>query len=149
VDSKSTTPQNPHLLNTMKLLPCSFYGDKLLVSLLPWLSHPRSDAFNAVRQTYIWGIPGDLLHTRQQRNCSPACLLPWRQHILNASQELLCIQGNWATDTTVWRLSRGFVECRATDPTEWKLPWSSAAHRAKETTVHNPTPTPTLNPPPP
>jgi hypothetical protein len=82
------------------------------------------------------GIPGYLLHTGQVNNWSSACLLSWRQHSLKASQELLCIQGNWVTDMIVWRLPRGSKACRATDPTDWKPPRSSDAYRETETIVH-------------
>jgi hypothetical protein len=65
-------------------------------------------------------------------------LIPWRHQSLKATQELLCTQGNWATNTTVWRhppTPSSSIECRESHPKDWKHHWSSAAHRETEAIV--------------
>jgi hypothetical protein len=91
---------------------------------------------NWANDNTAWSIPGNLLHTEQLSNWSLACLLPWRQQNFKASQEFLCTPSNWATATTIRRPPGYSVAFRVTDPTDWKPPWSSAAYREIEITVH-------------
>lgn len=143
---------------TNLLLPGPFCWDRLPAGLLPWrlypeayqriswtqnnwhhiLKHTRNTTALRTFATTSWGIPGDLLH--------PGHLKPQPE----TSQEIHCTQDTTAWGhprnysvyrvtgqyTTVWRLPR--VTFRKTELKDWKPPWSSAAQKETETTVHWP-----------